>query len=583
MPNSGRQAVLTLCLAAVVSLLAGEARLKGQASAEQLFKEATLREATLRAEIKTRKAASPALPLLHRARILVGTYEDLARLFPSSTIADDAVWQGGVLAADMFWEFNDTADQATAVRMLTSLGDRFATSPFVRQAAPHMARLGVAPPLTAGRPPSPAVKPGGKSAPAAAAPARVAATGGITTMTAIRREVLPDALRVTIELEKEVVYFDERIDGPPRVFIDLHNTRAVESLKDATLTFPDDVVRQVRVGRQLNARTRVVLDLQQAGRHSVYTLYDPFRIVIDVERAAATVAATRTSAPMTAPAPVAAAAISSSVKPVSPATPPAATPAPPVKPAPTAPKPNVGGGLSLARQLGLGATRIVIDPGHGGYDPGAQGRGLSEAALTLDVALRLEKLLAKEAGVEVVLTRRTNEFVPLEERTAIANREHADLFLSIHANASDDVRVRGVETYVLDFAQTPAAQALAARENAASARTMGSLPDIVKSIALNNKIKESKDFAARVQAAMVERLQTARRLPKNLGVKEAPFSVLVGATMPSILTEISFITNQQEATWLKTQTYRQQLAEALFNGVMRYQRSLKGTQLVKGS
>ena len=204
---------------------------------------------------------------------------------------------------------------------------------------------------------------------------------------------------------------------------------------------------------------------------------------------------------------------------------------------------------------------------------------MSEAELVLDIALRLEKLLLKQPGVEVVMTRRTNDYVPLEERTAIANRESADLFLSIHANASEDARARGVETYFLNFASNKQAEAIAARENAGSARTMGNLPDIVRAIALNNKLDESRDFASLVQAAMVERLKKANRASRNLGVKQAPFMVLIGATMPSVLAEISFVTNKQEATWLKTQTYRQQLAEALLNGIMRYQKSLKGTQI----
>jgi N-acetylmuramoyl-L-alanine amidase len=205
---------------------------------------------------------------------------------------------------------------------------------------------------------------------------------------------------------------------------------------------------------------------------------------------------------------------------------------------------------------------------------------LTEADLVLDVALRLEKLLLKQPGVEVVMTRRSNVFVPLEERTAMANREGADLFLSIHANASEDDRVRGIETYFLNFAPNPAAEAVAARENAASARTMRQLPDIVKAIALNNKIDESRDFASLVQSSMVDRLKHANKGIKDLGVKQAPFMVLIGATMPSILAEISFLTNRQEATLLRGGGYRQQIAEALFNGVMRYQKSLKAAQTI---
>src|SRR5262249_46855232 len=160
--------------------------------------------------------------------------------------------------------------------------------------------------------------------------------------------------------------------------------------------------------------------------------------------------------------------------------------------------------------------------------------------LVLDVSLRLERLLQKQPGVDVVMTRRSNVFVPLEERTAIANREGADLFLSVHGNASEDDRTRGVETYFLNFAPNPAGEAIAARENAAAAGTMRQLPDIVKAIALNNKIDESRDFASLIHGSMLERLKRVNKNVKNLGVKQAPFMVLVGATMPSVLAEVSF-------------------------------------------
>jgi N-acetylmuramoyl-L-alanine amidase len=241
---------------------------------------------------------------------------------------------------------------------------------------------------------------------------------------------------------------------------------------------------------------------------------------------------------------------------------------------------NLTGGLSIARQLGLGISRIVIDPGHGGHDPGAIGKGVTEADLVLDVALRLEQLLLKQQGVEVILTRRTDEFIPLPERTAIANREGADLFLSIHANASAKAQARGVETYFLNFANNLSAAAVAARENAASAQLMGALPDLVKAIALNNKLDESRDFATLVQQAMVARLRGSNKTIKNLGVKQAPFVVLIGAAMPSVLAEISFVTNPQEARLLKGNPYRQRIAEALFSAIRKYQASLKNVTAV---
>ena len=248
------------------------------------------------------------------------------------------------------------------------------------------------------------------------------------------------------------------------------------------------------------------------------------------------------------------------------------------KPAP--PTVNAAGGFSIARQLGLGVSRVVIDPGHGGHDPGAQTKGLKEADLTLDIALRLEELLQREAGLEVVLTRRTDIYVPLEERTAIANREGADLFLSIHANTSRSTSARGVETYFLSFAGSPDAEAVAARENSSHAGEMHKLPDIIKAITLNNKLDESRDLAAMVQEALVTRLRRSNRDVLNRGVKKAPFVVLIGAEMPSVLAEVSFMSNRQELQFLKNATYKQRIAEALHAAVMRYRRSLKGAAAV---
>jgi N-acetylmuramoyl-L-alanine amidase len=507
-----------------------------QSNVEELYREAVRREGMLRKEIDDRKADSSYEALLERSRTLTQTFEDIARLFPRSGYSDNAVWQGAVLAADAFWEFGEVTDRDRARRLFEALEARYPTSPLLKQVPAHTARL-----TAAGAAPAAAVVP--------PRPPPLRPLAAPSSLKAIRREVLPDALRVTLELEHEVPFYDERIEGPPRVLVDLHNTRAVEALKDAALNFPDDVVRHIRVGRQQDARTRVVLDIQGAARHSVYALYNPYRIVVDFERlaptrdAAATAGGRRTIPSAEAAAPT-------------------------------------GRGLSLSRQLGLGVARVVIDPGHGGHDPGAEVRGLNEAEVTLDVALRLEKLLLKQPGVEVVLTRRTNTYVPLEERTAIANRAAADLFLSIHANGSADARARGVETYFLNFASNSAAEALAARENAGSSRTMRELPDIVKAITLNDKIDESRDFASFVQATMFEKLRRVNKQARNLGIKQAPFVVLIGATMPSILAEISFLTNRQEAALLRTAKYRDQIADALLTGVMKYQGSLKASREV---
>jgi N-acetylmuramoyl-L-alanine amidase len=396
----------------------------------------------------------------------------------------------------------------------------------------------------------------------------------LVTVKDIRRVVLPEAVRVTIELDGEVPFRDERIGNPARVFVDLSGARAAPPLLDQTLRFDgdDDVVHQVRIGRHPKNTIRVVLEAAGVMSYSVYPLYSPYRLVIDCIRARGTETASAEPPPVPSvksSVPAGAGELAAKVvdlPPVGPISP----------PVPAAPPPkNLNGSFSIARQLGLGVSRIVIDPGHGGHDPGALGKGVAEAELVLDVALRLERLLQSVPGVEVILTRRTDEFIQLQQRTAIANREGADLFLSIHANASANRQARGIETYFLNFANTMSAAAVAARENAASGQAMSALPDIVKAITLNNKLDESRDFATEVQRVMVDRLRASNRSVKDLGVKQAPFVVLIGAAMPSVLAEISFVTNAQEARLLKTSTYRQRIAEALFAAIRKYQGRLR--------
>jgi N-acetylmuramoyl-L-alanine amidase len=268
----------------------------------------------------------------------------------------------------------------------------------------------------------------------------------------------------------------------------------------------------------------------------------------------------------------------------SPAAPVDAATAAPVAPA-TSPEPpsRIRGSYSLARQLGLGVSRIVIDPGHGGADPGASGNGVTEAALVLDVALRLEKLLLEQPGFEVVLTRRTNAAVPLERRTEIANEESADLFLSIHANSSPRRETAGVETYFLNLVTNPQAEAVAARENASSAQAMRRLPQLVRAITTNNKLEESRALAGAVQSSLVRRLRPRNRLFQDLGVKQAPFMVLIGAQMPSVLAEIAFVTNRTEANLLKQNAYKQQIAQALCDAILQYRGSLKKVATVAAS
>ncbi len=558
-----RTASVILLVAAFAAAPAVEAAAQ---SARTLYTRALARERTLRDG--SRK------PSLEQLRNAVAAYEALARRFPSSGYTDNALWQAANLSLLAYDRFGQSSDMKAGMRLLTHLRSQYPSSSLSGQARDILRQRDAAPaalpaPVLALPPPPvltshPLRLDARSEGPAVPRPA--------AAIREVKRTPLPDGIRVSIEMDAESPYHAERLENPRRVFFDIKGARPSAALQDASLKFTDDIVREIRLGRHPNA-TRVVMDMEGAESYSVFTLYDPFRLIVDFKRAAS-------PPPVAAPPP-----------PLPPATrqtpaqdadssaPRDANPVPsrPVTgaPSPALPSVNLDGKFSMARQLGLGISRIVIDAGHGGHDPGAMANGVSESELTLDVALRLSRLLENHPGVDVVMTRSTDVFIPLEERTAIANREGADLFLSVHANASRNSKARGVETYFLNFATNPDAEAVAARENAGSAQSMHRLPAIVKAIAMNNKLDESRDFAGMVQKSMVQRLSSRNKQMRDLGVKQAPFVVLIGAAMPSVLAEIAFVTNRQEGTLLKTGAYRQHIAEALFDAVLRYQKSLK--------
>ena len=586
-----RIATVTALVAMMIPVIARPAF--AAESAESIYTRALTRERELRDEANA--ATAPEL------RAVVRTYESLVRLFPRSGYCDNALWQAANLSMLTYERFGDALDRRTALRLFTHLQSQYPNSPLVARAADvirtleNSAAVGV-PPQVASAPAAFAPSPSAESAETTAVSPAAPKLPPVAQIRDIKRTPMPDGVRVTIELDAESLYRSERLENPRRVFFDLKGARALPPLQDATLRFTDDVVREIRLGRHPQNTTRVVMDLESVDTYTVFTLYNPFRLVVDFRRlAAGSAMATKPVVPvasgLTAPAPGSPAvvepprtpaaseekAVATSREPVPLLSRPSAA-AVPISPA--APSANSNGQFSLARQLGLGISRIVLDAGHGGHDPGARGNGVNEAELVLDVTLRLRDLLEKQPGIEVTLTRSTDEFIPLEERTAIANRQSADLFLSIHANASRNPRARGVETYFLNFASNPEAEAVAARENSASGKTMHSLPDIVRAIALNNKIDESRDLAEMVQKAMVRRLIVRNAQLRDLGVKQAPFVVLIGAGMPSVLAEISFVTNKQEGLLLKTPAYRQQIAESLLDAILRYQRSLKGIRAV---
>jgi N-acetylmuramoyl-L-alanine amidase len=243
-------------------------------------------------------------------------------------------------------------------------------------------------------------------------------------------------------------------------------------------------------------------------------------------------------------------------------------------------RPTAAGDRSLIRALGLKIGKIVIDAGHGGHDTGTIGpNGLLEKDVVLDVAKRLGRLLETRLGAEVIYTRQDDTFIPLETRTAIANRERADLFISIHANSSRDSDARGVETYYLNFTSSPEALEVAARENAVSEKSIHELQDLVKKIALKEKIEESREFAGDVQESLYGGLALNNAGIRNRGTKKAPFIVLIGANMPSILAEISFVSNPTDERKLETSEHRQRIAESLYRGVSKYVSGLSGVKV----
>jgi N-acetylmuramoyl-L-alanine amidase len=457
-------------------------------------------------------------------------------------------------------------------------------------------------------------------------------------VTGIRHWSTPDYTRVAIDLEQQVKYEAGRVPDPDRIFFDLYDTRLAPELVGKSFDVEDGFLHKIRVAQFKRGLTRVVLEVDEVVEYSAFFLPNPDRLIIDIhgkQPAATTVKASDkdTRVPNSPPAvasvktdaravrkrpgtktsnnspdrgasdswPAIATSKDSGTMETATLGEPEikATSKPTTSPtfqavAPRSAqgkkarekqaslssheaKPTANGEQTLIRALGLKIGKIVVDAGHGGHDTGTIGPdGLTEKALVLDVALRLGKLLEDRMGAEVVYTRDDDTFVPLETRTAIANKEQADLFISIHANSSRDPEARGVETYYLNFTSSDDALAVAARENAVSEKSIHELQDLVKKIALKEKIEESREFAADVQQSL---WATAGKGTRNRGVKKAPFIVLIGANMPSILAEISFLSNPGDEQKLETPEYRQKIAEALYRGLAKYVSGLSGLKI----
>ena len=355
----------------------------------------------------------------------------------------------------------------------------------------------------------------------------------------LRHFTHPNFTRIVVDVGtlREYAPMESRESGS--IFVDIFQARLNPIVHEEAIPSKCDYIKLIRISQKSPGTVRVTVDVDfnRVRRYQVYHVFDPFRIVLDI-------------------------------------TPQEKAAEPPLKKTPQPPRPAKSG-YSMARQLGLGIKTIVIDPGHGGIDPGClEPSGMREKDLALDISLRLKDLLKANTQLEVVLTRESDILVPLENRTVVANQKRADLFVSIHVNAFPDKKRRGIECFYLNFSSDPRVMATAAVENATTTKTIGEMDKIIRKIVQNSKIIESKELAEQIQANLVKYLSRKYSEIKNLGARGGPFWTLIGGEMPSILVEVSHLSNPDEAKRLKTEAYRQDIARGILEGILAYIRSL---------
>ncbi len=468
-------------------------------------------------------------------REAIERYQVLVERFPKSRLADDALYalgdlykrMGNIRLAREAWEKivkeYPKRDKARIARnKLKILG------PEQRQKTKYSKRTYYKKEKGSAGLSSPRIAPGAKPA----------------TVHDVRHWSASDYTRVVIDTARPVSFKKGYLPAnkakhlPERVYLDLKPARIGKNLKN-NISIQDGLLKGVRVAQFNHSTVRVVLDLRKTHKTKIFYLEDPFRVVVDAfgenyfQR-------------------------------------PSCLPRSSKIPKKTKGKLK-GDGLSLPQQLGLCVKRVVIDAGHGGKDPGAIGpTGLREKDVVLKISKKVASRLKKDLGCQVILTRNGDRFLPLTQRTAIANAKKADLFVSIHANAAPNRRASGVETYFLNFALDKEAMRVAARENATSTKSIGDLKNLLNDIMKNTKVDESSRLASYVQREVVKNLRKKYSNVKSKGVKQAPFFVLIGARMPSVLVEVSFISNRKEEERLKSDRYLDRVAEGIVNGIKSY-------------
>lgn len=480
----------------------------------------------------------------------VDYYRRVVLRFPTHSWADDALFRQAQV------ELNQLRDRDHGYLSLLSVVHKYPKGDMAPKAQELLDKLdhdNRKKAASASDPPSTSPPASKQSAPQAPVPAPVPTVSAkdYPQLVQIRHWSSKDYTRVVLDLEKEVGFEnhllnpDPKLQTPHRLFIDLKKT-TLDTGVPGEERIADGILHTIRTAKHSREDVRVVLDIDAIEDFRVFSLSDPFRVVVDVYGGKKNEPSTAAKQPNTKKraASTANAAVGS-----------------------VAQDKNVAN--SLVEQLGLKIQTIMIDPGHGGKDPGA----VANKILEKDINLKMSKIIGKkleQKGFKVFYTRTTDVFVPLEERTAMANAKDADLFISIHCNACQDKRAHGLELYYLNLAKSRDAVRVAARENAVSVKKISDLQVILTDLMLNSKITESKDLANDIQNRSLHKIRTKYKVNDH-GVKGAPFYVLMGSKMPAVLVELGYITNYTEAKRLRSTAYLDRLADGMVLGVLAYQ------------
>jgi len=473
-------------------------------------------------------------------------FQDVYRHNPAGPWAAAGLYQSGILYQELYKLSGRKADEREAIEIYRQIMQQYPSSRYRQKASVALDRMPMAgamkenstqsaEPVQPAAPPEaqPSARGGEKTTPSgsAAVPSQIIG---------LRYWSNPNYTRIVIDADhptsftQRLLKKDPALNKPQRLYVDLDNAVLGANTKKI-IPINDELLVDTRAGQYTPDSVRVVVDIKSFSTYKIFSLKNPFRIVLDVWGGDKE-----------------------------------------EKPELTAGQPRVKGtdipDSALAKQFALGVRKIVIDPGHGGRDFGAPGyiKGVHEKIITLSIGKRLAKKIRKTLKCEVIMTRQTDCYLTLEERTAIANTRNADLFISIHTNSTRNRRAFGIETYFLNLATDEDSILVAARENATSAKNISDLQTILNDLMQNAKINESSRLATQVQTSLYEQMRTRYSQVKNLGVKQAPFYVLLGAQMPSILIETSFISNARECKRLVNTKYQDQLCDAIIDGIREY-------------